>query len=115
MLMKRKWFLNNVQWWLTPILILSVLLPGAVSPMPVLAQIIGSLSGTVFVDANRNNRIDDGEQAVAGVHLTLRLAANNQPVMEALSDTRGKYVFWIRQPNQYRITYTLPGISRYIW
>lgn len=76
---------------------------GNVRPAPI--------SGTVFIDTNRNGRQDAGESGRAGVRLDLTGQRPGGIGVEAttVSGAGGDYVFTDRLPGTYRVTVRRPG------
>jgi hypothetical protein len=72
----------------------------------------GSLSGYVYVDANKNGSKDSAEQGIGGVTLQLYQLVNGSYVntgKTATTDSNGYYIFQNLDPNQtYQITETQP-------
>ncbi|MDR0337863.1 MAG: hypothetical protein LBI18_12315, partial [Planctomycetaceae bacterium] len=72
----------------------------------------GSLSGYVYIDANKNGSKDSTEQGIGGVTLTLYQQVNSSYVntgKTATTDQNGYYIFQNLDPNQtYQITETQP-------
>lgn len=73
----------------------------------------GSLSGYVYVDANRNQNKDAGEKGISGVTLTLWKKVGDDYVRTdrtAVTDSNGYYIFANLDPNEtYRIVETQPA------
>jgi hypothetical protein len=62
----------------------------------------GSLSGTLFYDANKNGIQDNGENGIGGVTVTLTDSLNNQTT--TTTDTSGKYSFTNLKPGSYSVS-----------
>ncbi len=60
----------------------------------------GSLSGYVYVDANKNGLRDSGEAGIAGVKLTLTKASDPNFKLYATTDADGYYIFRNLDPNE---------------
>jgi uncharacterized repeat protein (TIGR01451 family) len=71
----------------------------------------GSLSGTVYVDANKDGKRDSGEELLAGVTLTLKgVDANGAPLtLSTQTDGKGNYLFPFLQPGTYHLSETQPA------
>ncbi|BDI33777.1 hypothetical protein CCAX7_58280 [Capsulimonas corticalis] len=57
-----------------------------------LAQQVGTVSGTLYVDANKNTSLDSGEAGVAGITVTLQ-DGNGKAVATTTTDANGAYSF----------------------
>jgi hypothetical protein len=71
---------------------------GAATPIPSSAQ--PNIRGAVFIDANRNGRLDIGELGLAGVRLALRMP-NQTELQVATTDLQGAYAFYDLPPGRY--------------
>ena len=60
----------------------------------------GSISGYVYVDADKNGNKDPGEPGIAGVTLTLRKVGDANFEQTTTTDTNGYYVFGNLDPNE---------------
>jgi hypothetical protein len=69
----------------------------------------GSLSGSVYVDANSNGRRDPGELGLGGVRITLTSLNDPNLVIEVITDINGNYRFVKMFPGQYRVVQTQPS------
>ena len=76
------------------ILVLAQLLAALLLTRPALAEDAGSLSGSVFVDANGNAQAEPGETLVAGAQVHLRLQTD--PTLELTVVTNGSGYFLLR-------------------
>lgn len=72
----------------------------ATSTPPVIVVGSSTISGTVFNDANKNDKLDAGEVGIAGFTIKLYKGAgwwgpkgNNNPIATVVSDTNGNYSF----------------------
>jgi hypothetical protein len=65
-----------------------------------------SVSGTVFVDSNRNGSLDPGEAGLGGVVVTLRNSKGN--VVATSTTAQGNYDFANLPPGNYTLIETLP-------
>jgi hypothetical protein len=74
------------------------------------AKPAGSLTGSVYLDANNNGVIDSGERSVAGVTVTLAgtLSGGGTTTQTVLTDTYGVYTFDNLAAGTYTITETTP-------
>lgn len=69
---------------------------------------VGSLSGVIFVDVNRNGLRDTGETGLAGVRVTIT-QPNSTVSVQATTDANGAYVVNNLALGNYTITITLPA------
>ncbi|MGD9696477.1 MAG: SdrD B-like domain-containing protein [Thermoleophilia bacterium] len=79
-------------------------LAGNVRPAPI--------SGTVYMDANRNGRLDPGEVGRGGVKLTLtgtRPVAGAIAPKDVISNADGTYLFPDNMPGTYAVEISTPG------
>lgn len=76
----------------------------AATPTPTAAP---SIRGVVFVDANRNGRLDPGELGLAGVRIALRMP-NQTELRVTETDLTGAYAFFDLPPGRYVVTETDP-------
>lgn len=70
------------------------------------AVVLGSFEGTAFCDANANGQRDAGEDALAGVSVTLASASGEQ--YETLSGTDGAFSLRGLRPDAYTLSLKLP-------
>ncbi len=75
----------------------------AATPTPAAAQ--PSIRGVVFIDANRNGRLDPGEMGLAGVRVALR-RPNQTDLQVVTTDLRGAYAFYDLPPGRYMVIQT---------
>jgi hypothetical protein len=54
---------------------------------------VPSLSGTVYLDANRNSMLDTGDWAIVGAKVHLRNAKDPNFLLSVVSDNNGRYIF----------------------
>ncbi|QEG31300.1 Serine-aspartate repeat-containing protein D precursor [Gemmata obscuriglobus] len=66
----------------------------------------GSLSGTVYCDANKNGRLDSGEGGISGVKVTLSGPAGTRT---AVTDASGRYGFGDLIAGTYTVTEAQPA------
>lgn len=85
-----------------------MLTPGTVATAYNFGEFRPGLSGTVFLDADKNGVQNGGETGIAGVRITLRNAAG-AVVGVRTTDANGNYAFPNLAPGVYTITETQPA------
>jgi hypothetical protein len=85
-----------------------------ISGQPLYVPYLFSISGKVFLDANHNDELDDGEQGVPGFTVTLELRKNNSETIigTAITLADGYYIFPNLPPDDYWVLQVLKRISR---
>lgn len=76
----------------------------AATPTP---TAVPSIRGVVFIDTNRNGRLDSGELGLAGVRIALRIPGQAE-LRVTETDLTGAYAFFDLPPGRYVVTETDP-------
>lgn len=71
--------------------------------------VAATISGHVYVDANRNGTFDKGETPLAGVTVTLLDASGNPTSQTRTTDSSGFYEFAKLKPGKYGVAETQPA------
>ncbi|WP_080055029.1 Ig-like domain-containing protein [Spirosoma aerolatum] len=75
--------------------------------------VVGTVSGYVWNDTNKDGLQTSGETGVAGVTVTLYNATTSQPVSSVVTDASGHYVFSNVSPGSYYVQFTTPAGKTY--
>jgi protocatechuate 3,4-dioxygenase beta subunit len=67
-----------------------------------------SLSNKVWLDTNKDGRIDNGEKGIPGVTVTI-IDPNGVPLASTVTDANGNYRFDNLAPGKYHVKVTSPG------